>query len=138
MIFLALDSVDKQIKLVFYSFNATVLRHKPMETTMAKVQENHWEGYSIDQIIDAAAVLAAEAKVIESKLKQAKEIIRKMGKNQSHMGNLFIACVEDDTISFRIDRKRLESEMGKDWVEDYMEGFYSDARVTFNPAPVRQ
>jgi len=105
---------------------------------MAKVQENHWEGYSIDQIIDAAAVLAAEAKVIENKLKQAKEIIRKMGKNQSHMGNLFIACVEDDTISFRIDRKRLESEMGKDWVEDYMEGFYSDASVTFNPAPVRQ
>ena len=105
---------------------------------MAKVQENHWEGYSIDQIIDAAAVLAAEAKVIEDKLKQAKEMIRKMGKNQSHMGNLFIACVGDDTISFRIDRKRIEAEMGKDWVEDYMEGFYSDARVTFNPAPVRQ
>ena len=57
-----------------------------------------------------------------------------MGKNQSHMGNLFIAVVSDDSIGFRIDRKRIEADMGKSWVEDYMEGYKSEARVTFAPA----
>lgn len=96
---------------------------------------NHWDGYSVQEIIDTAAKLAAEAALIAEKLDQAKDLIRDLGKDQAHMGNLFVAVVGKDSIGFRIDRKRIESEMGKDWVEDHMEGYTSAARVTFAPAP---
>jgi len=96
---------------------------------------NHWAGFSVKQIIDEAAQLAAQAALIEEKLKQAKEIIRDLGKEQSHAGNLFIACVGKDSIGFRIDRERIEKDMGLKWVEDYMEGYTSSARITFEPAP---
>jgi len=103
---------------------------------MAKATKiNHWEGYSVQEIIDTAAKLSAEAALIAEKLDQAKEMIRELGKDQSHMGNLFIAVVGKDSIGFRIDRKRIEAEMGKDWVEDHMEGYTSAARITFAPAP---
>jgi len=96
---------------------------------------NHWAGFSVKKIIDEAAQLAAQAALIEEKLKQAKEIIRDLGKEQSHAGNLFIACVGKDNIGFRIDRDRIEKDMGLKWVEDYMEGYTSAARITFAPAP---
>lgn len=96
---------------------------------------NHFDGYSVQDIIDTAAKLSAEAALIAEKLEQAKEIIRDLGKDQAHMGNLFVAVVGKDSIAFRIDRKRIESEMGKDWVEDHMEGYTSAARITFAPAP---
>jgi hypothetical protein len=106
---------------------------------MAKATKiNHWEGQSVQEIIDAAALLAAEASLIAEKLDQAKEMIRALGKEQSHAGNLFIACVGKDSIGFRIDRKRIEEEMGKDWIEDRMEGYNSAARITFAPAPSAQ
>ena len=69
---------------------------------------------------------------------KAKELIRDLGKEQSHSGNLFIAVVGKDSIGFRIDRKRIETEMGKDWIEDRMEGYTSEARITFAPAPTAQ
>lgn len=96
---------------------------------------NHFDGYTVQEIIDTAAKLAAEANLIAEKLDQAKELIRELGKDQAHMGNLFIAVVGKDSIGFRIDRKRIEAEMGKDWVEDHMEGYTSAARITFAPAP---
>ena len=96
---------------------------------------NHWAGFEIEAIIDEAAQLAAQAALIEEKLKQAKEIIRNLGKEQSHAGNLFIACVGKDSIGFRIDRDKIEKDMGLSWVEDYMEGYTSAARITFAPAP---
>lgn len=96
---------------------------------------NHWDGYSVQEIIDTAAKLAAEAALIAEKLDQAKDLIRDLGKDQAHMGNLFVAVVGKDSIGFRIDRKRIEAEMGKDWVEDHMEGYTSAARVSFAPAP---
>lgn len=102
---------------------------------MAKNEINHFEGYSDKEIIDTAAQIAAQIRDLTIKLDQAKEIIRAMGKEQSHSGNLFIAVVGKDSIGFRIDRKRIEAEMGKDWVEDHMEGYTSDARITFAPAP---
>lgn len=96
---------------------------------------NHWDGYSVQEIIDTAAKLAAEAALIAEKLDQAKDLIRDLGKDQAHMGNLFVAVVGKDSIGFRIDRKRIEAEMGKDWVEDHSEGYTSAARVSFAPAP---
>ena len=99
---------------------------------------NHFDGYSAQEIIDTAAKLSAEAKLIAEKLDQAKELIRNMGKDQSHLRNLFIAVVGKDSIGFRIDRKRIEAEMGKAWVEDHMEGYTSEARITFAPAPSAQ
>lgn len=103
---------------------------------MAKATKiNHWEGYSVQEIIDTAAKLSAEATLIEQKLKQAKELIRELGKDQAHTGNLFIAVVGKDGIGFRIDREKLEADMGKKWVEDRMEGYTIAARVTFDPAP---
>ena len=96
---------------------------------------NHWDGYSVQEIIDTAAKLAAEAALIAEKLDQAKDLIRDLGKDQAHMGNLFVAVVGKDSIGFRIDRKRIEAEMGKDWVEDHLEGYTSAARVSFAPAP---
>jgi len=99
---------------------------------------NHFDGYSVQEIIDTAAKLSAEAKLIAEKLDQAKELIRALGKEQSHMGNMFIACVGKDSIGFRIDRKRIEEEMGKSWVEDHSEGYTSEARITFAPAPTAQ
>ena len=118
--------------------STTALRRKPTESNMAKATKiNHWEGYSVQEIIDTAAKLSAEAALIAEKLDQAKDMIRELGKEQSHMGNLFIAVVGKDSIGFRIDRKRIEAEMGKDWVEDHMEGYTSAARITFAPAPVQ-
>jgi hypothetical protein len=118
--------------------STTALRRKPTEAIMAKATKiNHWEGYSVQEIIDTAAKLSAEASLIAEKLDQAKEMIRELGKDQSHIGNLFIAVVGKDSIGFRIDRKRIEAEMGKDWVEDHMEGYTSAARITFAPAPVQ-
>ena len=110
-----------------------------MESNMAKATKiNHWEGLSVQEIIDAAAKLSAEASLIAEKLDQAKEIIRGLGKEQSHAGNFFIACVGKDSIGFRVDRKRIEEEMGKNWIEDRMEGYNSAARITFAPAPTKQ
>jgi len=103
---------------------------------MAKATKiNHFDGYSVHEIIDTAAKLSAEAALIAEKLDQAKELIRSLGKDQAHMGNLFVAVVGKDSIGFRIDRKRIEAEMGKDWVEDHLEGYTSAARITFAPAP---
>lgn len=104
---------------------------------MAKATKiNHFDNYSIQDIIDTAAKLSAEAALIAEKLDQAKEIIRSLGKEQSHMGNMFIAVVGKDSVGFRIDRKRIEAEMGKVWIEDRMEGYESAARITFAPAPL--
>lgn len=106
---------------------------------MAKATKiNHWEGFSVQEIIDAAAQLSAEANLIEEKLKQAKEKIRGLGKDQAHTGNLFIAVVGKDGIGFRINREKLEADMGIKWVEDRMEGYTIAARVTFDPAPAKQ
>lgn len=105
---------------------------------MAKNQINHFEGYSVKEVIDTAAQIAAQIKDLTAKLDQAKELIRDLGKEQSHSGNLFIAVVGKDSIGFRIDRKRIETEMGKEWIEDRMEGYTSEARITFAPAPTAQ